>query len=344
MQTGRRRIMGAVLLLVAMGLAACGVSPRHDAASKQKNVSAAASSTQPTSAAATNQPASPSTTTGPVGLNRTQSELRSVFDSSTSHSISWRSAPVDGGNTPRLLGLEGTCSFEIIGPPNDVEQADDFCVVAGASNAQSKDESGVFLAVFEKFGNTNDEQWFAGRVKDSETSNGQLLTTDARKTDGAVQFEVQTSASVGTVEVIVTPSADAQASQGTPSATSAQPTSTSATTTEPGVLACAPTSMPTVIRPTIIYIGCAAGDVSFTDLTWQSWGTSSAIGTGTLNVNNCEPSCAQGQEETYQATVDLSDPGDVDGELVFQQLEGGPTGFSDGPAETGTQPGTDWGA
>ena len=73
-------------------------------------------------------------------------------------------------------------------------------------------------------------------------------------------------------------------------------------------------------------------------------GSMSAIGTGTLNVNDCQPDCADGQEQMYAATVDVSNPATVNGQLAFQQVEAGPTGISNGPAETGTQPGEDWGA
>ena len=146
----------------------------------------------------------PTSAAASEGLGQTQQEIRSVFDSSTSHSISWRSAPLNGGSTPRLLGLEGTCNFEIIGSASNVQQADDFCIAAGATNAQSRDQAGVFLALLRKFGAISDERWFAAEVKASETSTGHIETSDAKRTDGADQFEVQTSASAGTIEVIVT--------------------------------------------------------------------------------------------------------------------------------------------
>lgn len=264
--------------------------------------------------------------TSPVaseGLGQTEQEIRSVFDSSSSHSISWRSAPLNGGTTPRLLGLEGACNFEIIGSASNVQQADDFCIAAGATDAQSRDEAGIFLSLLRKFGNMSDERWFAARVKASETSTGHIETSDAKRTDGSYEFEVQTSASFGTIEVIVTHA-------------SSTPTTTSDL---PGVLQCAPSTAPPVVRPTLIYFGCASGDISMTNITWQSWNSSSAIGTGTLNVNT-----GAGQEQTFaSATVDVSDPGMTDGQLVFQQAEAGPTGLSSGPAETGTQPGEDWG-
>jgi hypothetical protein len=41
-------------------------------------------------------------------------------------------------------------------------------------------------------------------------------------------------------------------------------------------------------------------------ISWTSWGQATATGTGTLNVNNCTPSCAAGTYTGYPATVTLS--------------------------------------
>lgn len=43
-------------------------------------------------------------------------------------------------------------------------------------------------------------------------------------------------------------------------------------------------------------------------LTWQNWGSATAIGTGTAMVDNCKPSCAQGHDAMYPATVTVSSP------------------------------------
>jgi hypothetical protein len=42
-------------------------------------------------------------------------------------------------------------------------------------------------------------------------------------------------------------------------------------------------------------------------LTWTGWGSATAQGSGTLNINNCNPNCAQGSPTGYPATVTLSD-------------------------------------
>ncbi len=41
-------------------------------------------------------------------------------------------------------------------------------------------------------------------------------------------------------------------------------------------------------------------------ITWSGWGTGTAQGAGTLNVNNCTPNCAQGKLTGYPATIRLS--------------------------------------
>jgi hypothetical protein len=50
-----------------------------------------------------------------------------------------------------------------------------------------------------------------------------------------------------------------------------------------------------------------SGDGSaFVDgLTWTGWGTARAVGSGTLKLNDCTPSCAQGTYTSYPATVTL---------------------------------------
>jgi hypothetical protein len=40
-------------------------------------------------------------------------------------------------------------------------------------------------------------------------------------------------------------------------------------------------------------------------IAWSSWGGSRAAGSGTLEINNCNPNCAQGTYTGYPATVTL---------------------------------------
>jgi hypothetical protein len=41
-------------------------------------------------------------------------------------------------------------------------------------------------------------------------------------------------------------------------------------------------------------------------ITWSNWGGTQAAGTGTLELNNCTPNCAQGTYTGYPATVTLA--------------------------------------
>jgi hypothetical protein len=42
-------------------------------------------------------------------------------------------------------------------------------------------------------------------------------------------------------------------------------------------------------------------------LTWTGWGSPTAQGTGIMERDDCNPSCAQGALHAYQATISLSD-------------------------------------
>ncbi len=50
----------------------------------------------------------------------------------------------------------------------------------------------------------------------------------------------------------------------------------------------------------------ADGSVFLGGITWSSWGAATAQGSGTLNTNNCQPSCAQGTFSRYPATITLT--------------------------------------
>ncbi len=65
---------------------------------------------------------------------------------------------------------------------------------------------------------------------------------------------------------------------------------------------------PPTIDPASIPVACADGSAVLTHLTWNSWTGSQASAHGTLELNNCTPSCADGTFSPYAATVTLSDP------------------------------------
>ena len=48
------------------------------------------------------------------------------------------------------------------------------------------------------------------------------------------------------------------------------------------------------------------GSAYVKNLVWSSWGGSQAAATGTLELNNCSPNCAQGTYTGYPATVTLA--------------------------------------
>jgi len=65
---------------------------------------------------------------------------------------------------------------------------------------------------------------------------------------------------------------------------------------------------PPTIDPASIPVACADGSAVLTHLNWTSWTRSRAAGSGTLQLNNCTPTCAGGTFSPYSATIALSDP------------------------------------
>jgi hypothetical protein len=72
------------------------------------------------------------------------------------------------------------------------------------------------------------------------------------------------------------------------------------------------------VRPTSLLLVCSDGTAALENLTWSHWGhnitTSSsggavpaptATGTGEFFLNDCNPNCAQGHDQTYPVQVTL---------------------------------------
>jgi hypothetical protein len=57
------------------------------------------------------------------------------------------------------------------------------------------------------------------------------------------------------------------------------------------------------VRPGSFTLACADGNSSLTHLSWSSWTASSARGTGTQVINDCQPYCAAGKFRSYPADV-----------------------------------------
>jgi hypothetical protein len=135
------------------------------------------------------------------------------------------------------------------------------------------------------------------------------------------------------VKVVTDPSVASVSSHST--ATTASPAPAPAAKV-PTVVPCRPGPKPEV-QPTTLDIGCA-GDTVISAVTWSSWG-SVADGSGTLTLNNCQPSCATGTVSSSPAFVVVSDP--VGG--VFQDvLITPPTGALS--PQSSSRPGSGWGS
>lgn len=58
-------------------------------------------------------------------------------------------------------------------------------------------------------------------------------------------------------------------------------------------------------RPVRIFVTVDGGDV-VGDLTWSGWGQPTARGSGTLEIDTCNPDCARGSYRLYPAAVTLT--------------------------------------
>ncbi len=61
------------------------------------------------------------------------------------------------------------------------------------------------------------------------------------------------------------------------------------------------------VRPANYLMSCADANASWKKVKWASWGASTALGTGDLYQNDCQPNCVSGHFRTYLAKVVLSD-------------------------------------
>ena len=62
------------------------------------------------------------------------------------------------------------------------------------------------------------------------------------------------------------------------------------------------------VRPVSITLSCGDGNESLIDVSWSSWGGSSASATATYVVNLCDPSCAEGNPAEYPVHVVVDEP------------------------------------
>ncbi len=74
------------------------------------------------------------------------------------------------------------------------------------------------------------------------------------------------------------------------------------------------------VRPAEVVLSCADGNEYVGGITWSSWTATSASGTGRLTYNNCTPDCAGGVFLSVAASVAVSDPRTISGQLLFTHL------------------------
>jgi hypothetical protein len=114
------------------------------------------------------------------------------------------------------------------------------------------------------------------------------------------------------VSLAVTTGACTTVPKGT-SATSTQSVATSSTTvvvsTLPRVYSVGcPGEHPATTRPSELLLSCADGNAYVSGITWSSWTSAAAQGSGMLSQNNCTPDCAGGSFVKYPTSVTLGSP------------------------------------
>ena len=56
-------------------------------------------------------------------------------------------------------------------------------------------------------------------------------------------------------------------------------------------------------KPTKIILTCGDGSTRVKKIKWSHWGTDEATGSGTFEVNQCQPTCSNGSIKRYKATT-----------------------------------------
>ncbi|AYF75677.1 hypothetical protein D7D52_19530 [Nocardia yunnanensis] len=86
------------------------------------------------------------------------------------------------------------------------------------------------------------------------------------------------------------------------------------------------------IQPSSMLLACGDGGLSVRDITWSSWGPTTAEGQGTEYRRVCEPSCAAGHEATGATHITLRTLKDgYFTEAVITDLNGKPETWPVGP-------------
>lgn len=72
-------------------------------------------------------------------------------------------------------------------------------------------------------------------------------------------------------------------------------------------------------HPSTIQFSGDGGDV-VSGIRWSHWDSQSAVGDGTVGVNNCTPNCAEGTSTYVPATVTLSNPAATGTPFVWTRM------------------------
>jgi hypothetical protein len=75
-------------------------------------------------------------------------------------------------------------------------------------------------------------------------------------------------------------------------------------------------------KPVELVLYCADAGQILDQITWSSWTSSEAKGSGISIANDCEPSCAEGSDVISKVELRLFQPVSSDsGKIVFSQIE-----------------------
>jgi hypothetical protein len=75
-----------------------------------------------------------------------------------------------------------------------------------------------------------------------------------------------------------------------------------------------------VVRPRSLVLACADANFYATGIRWTTWKASSATGSGTAHLNDCDPYCAAGHFRTYRIALRLGVPRRCHGRLELTQV------------------------
>jgi heme/copper-type cytochrome/quinol oxidase subunit 2 len=79
------------------------------------------------------------------------------------------------------------------------------------------------------------------------------------------------------------------------------------------------------IQPAYLQLGCGSGGESVVNITWKTWSPLEAYGEGTYQLNDCQPSCSQGNYHKFPAAVQLSNPVSSPYGFLFSLMDVHPT-------------------